>query len=208
MAKKNMRNEFEFMSAVLDALGVEYEEADIKQREKWRSKVLDGWGVEYELDDLKQFERWRKKCLEGLGKNGGGGGITVKSLSVTENGTYTAPTGKAYSPVTVNVSGGGSSDFSTATVTLISDNGNQGRFIVSMPSIDNIGDNLYGDVAVEVGESQTVTAVLYKSKLIIDMNHGYYMISTSRSTGAYTINNGYLVITGDCTLVLLDNPLQ
>ena len=35
-----------------------------------------------------------------------GGGVTVESLSVTSNGTYTAPTGKAYSPVSVNVSGG------------------------------------------------------------------------------------------------------
>lgn len=36
--------------------------------------------------------------------NGGGGGdITVESLSVTQNGTYTAPQGKAYSPVTVEV---------------------------------------------------------------------------------------------------------
>ena len=33
--------------------------------------------------------------------------ITVNSLSVTQNGTYTASTGTAYSPVTVNVSGGG-----------------------------------------------------------------------------------------------------
>ena len=32
-----------------------------------------------------------------------GGGIAVEELSVTENGTYTAPTGKAYSPVTVAV---------------------------------------------------------------------------------------------------------
>lgn len=31
---------------------------------------------------------------------GGGGGVTVEPLSVTENGTYTAP-GKAFSPVTV-----------------------------------------------------------------------------------------------------------
>lgn len=37
----------------------------------------------------------------------GGGSVTVEALSVTQNGTYTAPTGKAYSPVTVNVSGGG-----------------------------------------------------------------------------------------------------
>lgn len=40
--------------------------------------------------------------------SGGGGGTTVEALSVTQNGTYTAPTGKAYSPVTVNVSGGAS----------------------------------------------------------------------------------------------------
>ena len=39
--------------------------------------------------------------------SGGGGGVTVEALSVNTNGTYTAPTGKAYSPVTVNVSGGG-----------------------------------------------------------------------------------------------------
>ena len=50
--------------------------------------------------------------------NGGGGDITVEPLSVTENNTYTAPTGKAYSPVTVNVPGGGGS--STYTITLIS----------------------------------------------------------------------------------------
>lgn len=35
-----------------------------------------------------------------------GGGASVEPLSVTQNGTYTAPTGTAYSPVTVNVSGG------------------------------------------------------------------------------------------------------
>lgn len=39
-----------------------------------------------------------------LGKqSGGGGGVTVESKSISANGTYTAPTGKAYSPVTVNV---------------------------------------------------------------------------------------------------------
>lgn len=37
-----------------------------------------------------------------------GSTVTVEPLSVTENGTYTAPTGKAYSPVTVNVPTGGS----------------------------------------------------------------------------------------------------
>lgn len=35
--------------------------------------------------------------------------LTAEPLSVTENGTYTAPKGKAYTPVTVSVSGSGSS---------------------------------------------------------------------------------------------------
>ena len=34
---------------------------------------------------------------------GGGGDITVESKSISANGTFTAPPGKAYSPVTVNV---------------------------------------------------------------------------------------------------------
>ena len=40
-----------------------------------------------------------------LGQHIGGGGssVTVEALTVTENDTYTAPEGKAYSPVTVNV---------------------------------------------------------------------------------------------------------
>ena len=42
-----------------------------------------------------------------LDDEAGSGGVTVEALSVTQNGTYTAPTGTAYSPVTVSVSGGG-----------------------------------------------------------------------------------------------------
>ena len=38
-----------------------------------------------------------------LRKFGGGSSITVEPLTVTSNGTQTAPEGKAYSPVTVNV---------------------------------------------------------------------------------------------------------
>ena len=37
------------------------------------------------------------------GSGGGGGDVIVESLTATENKTYTAPSGKAYSPVTVNV---------------------------------------------------------------------------------------------------------
>lgn len=37
------------------------------------------------------------------GSGGGGSGITVEPITITQNGTTTAPSGKAYSPITVNV---------------------------------------------------------------------------------------------------------
>ena len=43
--------------------------------------------------------------------------IDVQPLSVTQNGTYTAPDGVAYSPVTVNVSGGAGWQVDTKTIT-------------------------------------------------------------------------------------------
>lgn len=43
--------------------------------------------------------------------------IDVQPLSVTQNGTYTAPDGVAYSPVTVSVSGGGGASIDTKTIT-------------------------------------------------------------------------------------------
>ena len=49
-------------------------------------------------------------CWSLLFKPIGGGGIQTESLTVTENGTYTAPSGVAYTQVIVNV--GGASDSS------------------------------------------------------------------------------------------------
>lgn len=40
---------------------------------------------------------------ENIGGGGGGSGITVEPITITQNGTTTAPSGKAYSPITVNV---------------------------------------------------------------------------------------------------------
>ena len=61
-------------------------------------------GQEVELPDpLTREEAYLYEIATKM--QGGGGGATVEPLSVTENGTYTAPTGKAYSPVTVNIGG-------------------------------------------------------------------------------------------------------
>ena len=42
------------------------------------------------------------------GGGGGGSGITIEPITITQNGTTTAPSGKAYSPITVNVPASGS----------------------------------------------------------------------------------------------------
>lgn len=44
----------------------------------------------------------------GGGGGGGGSGITIEPITITQNGTTTAPSGKAYSPITVNVPTSGS----------------------------------------------------------------------------------------------------
>lgn len=58
----------------------------------------------------------------------------VEPLTVTENDTYTAPEGKAYSPVTVNVAGGAS--FGTPQICYIAQ---------MQGSVISIGDNFYAD---------------------------------------------------------------
>jgi len=45
--------------------------------------------------------------VDAIGDIQTGSSVTISPLSITANGTYTAPSGEAYSPVTVNVSGGG-----------------------------------------------------------------------------------------------------
>ena len=49
------------------------------------------------------------------GGTGGGSSITVEALTATENKTYTAPEGKAYSPATVNVPSSGVTNIKTGT---------------------------------------------------------------------------------------------
>ena len=79
----------------------------------------------------------------GGGSGGGGGDITVESLSVTDNGTYTAPSGKAYSPVSVDVQ-------PTLQPIKITENG-----VYTVPS----GYDGYGTITVEVETMREVTTL-------------------------------------------------
>lgn len=88
--------------------------------------ISDTTATASDVLNSKWFYTAAGQKIQGTGTGGGSGGnvwqdaqgyvhlddegttpITVEPLSVTQNGTYTATTGHAYSPVTVNVSGGG-----------------------------------------------------------------------------------------------------
>ena len=55
--------------------------------------------------DYKYYQNENDGWVDVSGSGGGGGGssTTIEALSITQNGTTTAPAGTAYSPVTVNV---------------------------------------------------------------------------------------------------------
>lgn len=58
---------------------------------------------------------------------GSGGSANIQALSITQNGTYTASGGvDGYSPVTVSVSGGGSTNILSGTDTPLNSTGNNG----------------------------------------------------------------------------------
>ena len=79
----NLRNEFEFRSALLTALGQEHTEAEAKNEEMWRRKMLDGLGVEYDQNDVNQFGLFRENLIEGVTSKseGGGGGESDFSIA-------------------------------------------------------------------------------------------------------------------------------
>lgn len=64
--------------------------------------------IKTHINDIISYSRYPDGDI--VLQAGQGGSIVAEPLAVTENGVYTAPSGKAYSPVTVNVPSGGATD--------------------------------------------------------------------------------------------------
>lgn len=94
--------------------------------------------------------------------------------------------------------GGGSSDFSTAEVTIHNERENPVR--LSIPFIGNrfFGDYEYSSGYVTVGEQEAVlSSILFKGKTVCFVFEG-----TPSVTGNATITEDIIVITGDCTITI------
>lgn len=130
-----------------------------------------------------------EQYLAEIAKNGGGSSITVEPLTVTKNGTQTAPSGKAYSPVTVNVP----QPSGTKNIT-ISQNGTttenvknyaSARITVDVPSEN---PNSYEEIS---GTLSNPWGNINPSDLMAEMkaDSGYFSNSISNVIFALTIPN-------------------
>lgn len=81
-----IKNRYEYLSGILEALDVEHTEAEVHNNEVWRSKVLDGMGVEHTYDDINQTDLWREKVVEGIGNmsEGGSSDFTLASITLAD----------------------------------------------------------------------------------------------------------------------------
>lgn len=114
------------------------------------------------------------------------GSITVVPLSVTSNDTYTAPSGQAYSPVTVNVPAPTPEPPTLETVNITPSETAQTR----TPGVgfDGIGEVHVGAVSasyVGSGVARKSSADLTVSGATVNVPAGYYASAASKSVPVY-----------------------
>lgn len=113
---------------------------------------------------------------------GGDADIDVEPLQVTENGTYTAPTGKAYSPVEVNVPG-----IIPAGAIEITENGTYDVSDKAEAVVD-----VSGEVEpYEIGANEIVTINVTKTAKPI-LPTGYTLVEYIRANGTQYIDTGVI----------------
>ena len=76
----------------------DYPDTPITREEQYLAAGLDGGDLP---DPITREEKYLHEIATKM--QGGGSSVTVEPLTVAQNGTTTAPSGKAYSPVTTNV---------------------------------------------------------------------------------------------------------
>lgn len=128
--------------------------------------------------------------------SGGGGGTTITPLSVTSNGTYTAPTGTAYSPVTVSVSGGITfGDWVISTGTIVPTETISTNYTVTLPTTT---------VSGTIGSSPATAIFFFALELPPNATIANYYTSLIEGVTNYNIKREVSADTGPTFLANFD----
>lgn len=136
---------------------------------------------------------WFDMPTEGLSN---GGQFEIKELTATENKVYQKD-GEVYNKVTVNVEGGGgSSDFSTAEVTITDTVGVR----IMAPNVNQDYQDAEGTFNPPVNTPTTYDIILYKGKAYCTIeSEGAFNLEV---TGNIENDSGELTITGNGTITI------
>lgn len=131
----------------------------------------------------------------------GGGTITIESLTATENKTYTAPEGKAYSPVIVNVP----SDYSAAAIT-ISNVAYESTPIFFAHTVAAAGDVPAHSATIMTDQTYEGSIILYKGSALLFMDDlsatCTYTVSGDIEVTTAEIGQKAYIVTGDCSITI------
>ena len=150
---------------------------------------------------------WFDMPAEGLSN---GGLFEIKELTATENKVYQKD-GEVYNKVTVNVEGGGgSSDFSTAEVTII--NNKEWHIQAADCPVALVEDEmLFGGFSVNPNSQSVFDVIIYKGYAhILEIMTGASLdtpidLETEASlsgNAVYNAEDELIDITGDCTITI------
>ena len=142
---------------------------------------------------------WFNMPAEGLSN---GGLFEIKELTATENKVYQKD-GEVYNKVTVNVEGGGgSSDFSTAEVTITTGTVTPHTAEIDVAFCVEEEDHNFtaSPMVVEDNDSITLKVVLYKGCALASIpDYNFFSVSVS---GDIIDNDGKFIITGDGSITI------
>lgn len=122
--------------------------------------------------------------------------VPTGDISITENGEVDVA---QYATANVNVEGGGSSDFTTATVTVVNNKSSEISVMIAI-AVDSIEEDSYLIPLLYVNKNGTspVLAPLYKGHGIAIFSSGTLSIEGS----ATDLGDGAVNIAGDCTITV------
>lgn len=125
--------------------------SDIRNFEEYRRQVLESLGEDYTVEDLRNEGKWRARVLDALGVD-----YDTSDTSYFERYRLKVLEG-------LQGGGGGSSDFSTANVTLI--NSTDQTIEVAIPYTVEHEGQIYTDSLISIRASETKTLNVVKGTL-------------------------------------------